>query len=189
MSLDLPVLHHKALQATGRIVARIRPEQLHEATPCLGWDARELLNHIVAGNWWVKPLVSGQTIADVGSRLDGDLLGHGPLMAYEASAAEADNAFCADGAMEVPCAVSYGPVPGAVYCGHRLLDVVVHGWDLAMATGQDATIDDELVAAVWTLVEPQAHELEASGAFGSPIDVAGDAEPQTRLLAAVGRIA
>ena len=36
--------------------------------------------------------------------------------------------------------MSYGPVPGSVYAGHRFIDVLIHGWDLAKATGQDATI-------------------------------------------------
>jgi hypothetical protein len=41
--------------------------------------------------------------------------------------------------MQAPCAVSYGPVPGEVYLGHRFIDVVVHGWDVAKGTGQDTT--------------------------------------------------
>jgi uncharacterized protein (TIGR03086 family) len=189
MSLDLPVVHHQALQATGRIVAGVRPDQWERPTPCPDWTAHQLLNHIVAGNWWVKPLVGGQTIAAVGDRLDGDVLGHSPLLAYEASAAEADTAFCGDGALEASCAVSYGPVPGSAYCCHRIVDVAIHGWDLAVATGQDTRIDEDLVAAMWEIVEPQREEMEASGAFGTPVDVPAGADLQTRLLAAMGRVA
>jgi uncharacterized protein (TIGR03086 family) len=187
MTVDLAAVHHRALQATGRLVAGVHEDQWHDPTPCDSWDVHELLNHIVSGNRWVRPLVTGETIASVGDRLDGDHLGQSPLMAYEASAAEADRAFCEAEAMDALCAVSYGPVPGAVYCGHRFVDVLVHGWDLAKATGQDTTLDPELVEAALEVVEPERELLAASGAFGSPWAEAEDADPQTRLLAFLGR--
>ena len=97
--------------------------------------------------------------------------------------------FRVPGAMDAPCAVSYGPVPGSVYCGHRFLDVLVHGWDVATSTGQDTALDPELVAACWEVLEPQLEMLQASGAFGTEVVVGDDADLQTRLLAALGRAA
>jgi len=95
--------------------------------------------------------------------------------------------FRAPGAMERPCAVSYGPVPGSVYCGHRFLDVLIHGWDVATSTGQDTTLDPDLVDALLEVIEPQLEMLVGTGAFGTPLDVGDDASPQTRLLAVLGR--
>jgi ketosteroid isomerase-like protein len=46
--------------------------------PCTDWDVRALVNHVVAEERWTIPLMSGQTIEDVGSTLDGDLLGDNP---------------------------------------------------------------------------------------------------------------
>ncbi len=112
------------------------------------WTVRELVNHIVTGNYWAEELGSGKTIEEVGDRLDGDVLGDDPLGVYDDSAARAAAVFRAPGAMEAACAVSYGPVPGSVYCGHRFLDVLVHGWDVAKSTGQDATLDPDLVGRV-----------------------------------------
>ena len=89
--------------------------------------------------------------------------------------------------MDRPCAVSYGPVPGSVYCGHRFLDVLVHGWDIAKSTGQDTTLDPTLVDALWSVLEPQLAGLQASGAFGTPVEVPDDASSQTKLLAVLGR--
>ena len=113
---DVARAHHDALGETRRIVAGIKDDQWHDATPCDEWDVTELLAHIVGGNRWVKPLVDGETIDQVGDRLDGDPLGADPLAAYDASASEADGAFSAEGALARPCAVSYGPVPASVYC-------------------------------------------------------------------------
>jgi uncharacterized protein (TIGR03086 family) len=184
---DMAHLHRQALDATARVVAGIQPNQLSAATPDPEWDVRALLNHVVAGNLWAAELGSGKTIEAVGDRLDGDVLGDDPAAAYDASAKLAADTFQAPGALEAPCAVSYGPVPGSVYAGHRLLDVLIHGWDLAVATGQDPTLDPELVRACLDVVEPQLSLLQASGAFGPALETTPDADEQTRLLAMLGR--
>jgi len=123
----------------------------------------------------------------VGDRLDGDVLGTDPLRTYDDSALVAAAVFRAPGAMEAPCAVSYGPVPGEVYCGHRFIDVLIHGWDVASSTGQDTTLDPELVEACVEVLEPQLDMLVGSGMFGTPLEVPEDASRQTRLLAMLGR--
>ena len=78
-------------------------------------------------------------------------------------------------------------MPGAVYCGHRLLDVLIHGWDVARATGQDATLAPELVEACFEVVTPQADMLRASGMFGDDLERRRTADRQTQLLAMLGR--
>jgi uncharacterized protein (TIGR03086 family) len=185
--MDLPAVHASALEATRATVAGVRPDQWDAATPCEGWSTRELVNHVVAGNFWVAPLVEGKTIVEVGDQYDGDVLGDDPLAAYDESARAAADAFRSPGAMTRPVAVSYGPVPGEVYAGHRFTDVLVHGWDLAKATGQDTTLDADLVQACWDVISPQAQLLAGSGAFAQPIEVDEGADLQTRLLAILGR--
>jgi uncharacterized protein (TIGR03086 family) len=187
MDVDRPEVHARALDETERLVAGIGEHQWDDVSIDDAWTVRELVNHIVSGNYWAEELASGKTIEDVGDRLDGDVLGANPLGAYHDSALRAAAVFRAPGAMEVPCAVSYGPVPGSVYCGHRFLDVLVHGWDVAKSTGQATTLDPALVDACWAVIEPELPMLQGSGAFGTPVDIAADADPQTRLLAALGR--
>ncbi|MDQ1375317.1 MAG: hypothetical protein QOJ09_2655 [Actinomycetota bacterium] len=185
--MELPILHEQALQATQRLVDGVKVDQLGDPTPDEEWDVRTLLNHVVAGNFWVGELVAGKTIEEVGDKLDGDVLGDDPASAYRASAEVAGPAFKQAGAMERPVAVSYGPVPGEVYAGHRFIDVLVHGWDLAKATGQDSTLDPELVVACLAVIEPQKDMLAGSGAFGTTVEIPDDADPQTKLLAVLGR--
>ena len=185
--MELPEAHARALDETRRFVVGAGTDRWDDPTPCAGWDLRALVNHVVAGNFWVAPLVEGETIAEVGDRYDGDLLGDDPVAAYDRSAAEAKAAGLAPGAMNAPCAVSYGPVPGEVYLGHRLIDVVIHGWDIARATGQDATLDPELVEWCVAVIEPQLAMLQASGMFGHGVDVGEGASEEDRLLATLGR--
>src|ERR1041384_1042797 len=75
------------------------------------------------------------------------------------------------GALEAPCAVSYGPVPGSVYAGHRFLDVFIHGWDLATATGQSTALDTRLMEACRQIIEPQLELFRRAGALASALPV------------------
>ena len=184
---NIAQLHRRALEETRSVVAGIDRAEWSDATPCHGWDVQALLNHLVSGNLWAAELGSGRTIEEVGDRLDGDVLGDIALAAYDTSAESAAATFEVPGALDAPCAVSYGPVPGSVYVGHRFIDVLIHGWDLATATGQDATLDPELVDAAYSLLEDQADMVRASGMFGEEILVPAGAGPQTQLLAFIGR--
>jgi uncharacterized protein (TIGR03086 family) len=180
-------LHAQALEATGRVVAGIPPGGWHAGTPCAGWDVRALVNHVVSGNWWAAELAGGATIEDVGDRLDGDLLGSDPAGSYAASANAAAAAFRVPGVLSAPCAVSYGSVPGSVYAGHRLIDVFVHGWDLAAATGQDTTLDPDLMEACRQVIAPQLELFRRAGALAEELEVPPAATAQTRFLAQLGR--
>jgi len=185
--VDLPEVHGAALDGARRSIAGVGDDQWQAASDCDGWTVRELVNHVVTGNYWAAELSSGLSIGAVGDRLDGDVLGTDPLRAYDDSALVAAAAFRAPGAMEAPCAVSYGPVPGEIYCGHRFLDVLIHGWDIATSTGQDTSLDPGLVEACFEVLEPQIDMLVGSGMFGTALDVPEGADRQTQLLAVLGR--
>ncbi len=83
--------------------------------------------------------------------------------------------------------MSYGPVPGSVHAGHRFLDVLVHGWDLAVATGQDYALDPDLMEACTQIIEPQLDAFRGAGALAPEVAVPADASAQTRFLAMLGR--
>jgi uncharacterized protein (TIGR03086 family) len=181
-------LHREALASTRRYVAGVEPDQWTHPTPCADWNVRALVNHVVVGNLWAAELARGHTIDDVGTRLDGDQLGPDPLHAYDHSAQAAAVAFEQPGALEAPCAVSYGPIPGSVYAGHRFIDVLVHGYDIAVATGQNPRLGPHLAEACWGIVEPQLASFRASGMFGPDPDGPVPTDPQRRLIAALGRL-
>jgi uncharacterized protein (TIGR03086 family) len=143
--MGIAELHSRALDATRRVIAGVHQDQWAAPTPREGWDVRALVNHVVSGNLWAAELAAGKTISEVGDHLDGHVLGADPLGAYDTSAKAAAAAFAIPGALKAPCAVSYGPVPGAVYAGHRFIDVLIHGWDVATATRQDTNLRAVLV--------------------------------------------
>jgi uncharacterized protein (TIGR03086 family) len=150
-------------------------------------DVRALVNHITSGLFWAAELASGTTMAEIGSAYDGDVLGQDPLAAYDRAVTAAVSAFGAPGALDRTCTLPYGDVPGGVFCSHKILDVFIHGWDIARATGQDSTMDADLVETVYAMFKPHEAMLQASGVFGAPVEVPPESDTQTGLLAMLGR--
>lgn len=68
-------------------------------------------------------------------------------------------------------------------------ELVVHGWDIAVATGQAFRGDDALVAAALEFVESVAKQSPEGtpGLFGPPVPVPDTATSLERLLGLTGR--
>jgi uncharacterized protein (TIGR03086 family) len=142
---------------------------------------------VVSEARWTSPLLAGQTIEQVGDRLDGDLLGDDPRAAWAAARDEAVGASREPVLDGVLVHLSFGDTPAEEYLLQLTADYLVHAWDLAVAINADDRLDDELVAAVagWFLARAAAYR--SAGAIAAPAAVAEDADPQCRLLAAFGR--
>lgn len=183
--MDTIGLHRRAVENFAQKVQQISVDQWGQPTPCSEWDVRALVNHLVYEERWTKPLVDGKTIEEVGSSLDGDLLGDDPLAAVAASSAEATDAVDARVPEGGTVQLSFGETPIDEYVMQITADHLVHGWDLAAATGQNRLMDPELVAAVSEWFAPQAELWRSAGAIGPRFDAGGD--PQSDLLADYGR--
>jgi uncharacterized protein (TIGR03086 family) len=165
----------------------VRGNQWQAATPCSEWDVKQIASHIIGENLWAGELYQGKTIQEVGNRLDGDLAGDDPAAAYRASVNVASSVVSAPGAMQATCDLSFGDFSGADYAEQLFMDTVIHGWDIAKATGQDTRLDPELVAACIPIAQQLTSQFRSSRAFGEDSPVGPDADAQTRLLALVGR--
>lgn len=179
--------YEKAVGEFGARVRQVRPDQWHHATPCAQWDVRELVNHLVVEQLWAPLLLDGATVDDVGDRFDGDQLGDDPVTTWTSAAAAAQQAFAAPGALRRSVELSYGRRPAEGYCQEMTMDLTVHAWDLARAIGADEQLDAELVSDVLVFIESQVDQLAGTGLFDPPVEVGGDADVQTRLLALLGR--
>jgi uncharacterized protein (TIGR03086 family) len=180
-------LFRSAVAEFGERVHAIRDSQLQAPTPCSDWDVRALVNHLVNEMRWAPPLLGGRTIAEVGDRFDGDLLGDDPKRAWDAAAREAVAAVDAEGGMERTVHLSFGDVPGSEYTRQLFADLLIHGWDLARAIGADERLDPGLVDACAAWFAQVEDGYRAAGAIGARPEVPAGADPQTQLLAAFGR--
>ena len=156
-------------------------------TPCTDWDVRALVNHVVGEDRWTKPLVDGRTIAEVGDAFDGDLLGEDPKPLAMAAADEALTAV----AERLPAGgkvhLSYGEEDIAEYISQLVADHLIHGWDLAAATGQSRDLDPDLVAEVAGWFRNREDIYRSSGAIAARPEVGANGNPQADLLIAFGR--
>lgn len=187
MTTTVPELYRRAQNAFGDRVHGVRADQWSAGTPCAEWDVRTLVNHLVGEIRWAVPLFAGMTIAEVGSRFDGDLLGEDPVAAWDAAAPAAIAAVQEPAAMDRIVHLSFGDFPGSEYTSQLVADLLVHGWDLAKATGQDERLDPELVAACAQWFADKADGYREFGAVGPRVTVGPDADPQAVLLAEFGR--
>jgi len=167
-------------------VANVDDGEWYSATPCADWDVRTLVNHVAGEQLWAPHLVAGETIEQVGDRYDGDVLGSDPKATVRAASQQSANAF-AGADLDALVHLSFGDVPCREYLVQMLTDAEVHGWDLASATGQDATVDPEIADFLLPQVVEQEALIRGSGMFGEPVDVGDDADSGTRLLALLGR--
>lgn len=153
-------------------------------TPDRGWTVRDLVRHVVLEQQWVPPLLSGlsplqarRALAPLGADLAAE------WRIYSAAATAAWQRTPVD----APVILAADTVTAFDYLREQVSEVTIHAWDLAKATRADATLDQSLIEAVWTVFEPQRDTLEASGLFASPVPIDDDAPLQSRLLALTGR--
>lgn len=77
-------------------------------------------------------------------------------------------------------------LPGEVAGLVALDELVLHGWDIARATGRDFVVDDATATACLSFVE-QSDPAGTPGLFGPAVPVADDAPLMDRLVARAGR--
>ena len=184
--MDVRELHARSVDEWLDKVRAVPADRWSAPTPCSDWDVRALVNHIVGEDRWTTPMVEGQTIEQVGSRFDGDLLGADPVQEAEAAGKEAVAAFTAPDAMERTVHLSFGDHPAELYAWQLTADHLVHGWDLAAAAGIDRSFSPELVGPVAEWFAAQEEGYRSGGAIGARPDVAADS-PLDRLLVGFGR--
>ena len=185
--MDIPVMFGRAVAEFDARVRQIGGHQWQAATPDEDWTVRDLVNHLAGEDLWAPPLLAGSTIAEVGDRFEGDVLGAEPKAAWAAASAAAVRAAGEDGAMDRIVHLSFGDFPGSEYTLQLFADHLIHAWDLARAIGADEHLDDELVASCATWFEAVEEAYRSAGAIAGRPPVPGHADAQTLLLARFGR--
>jgi uncharacterized protein (TIGR03086 family) len=185
--VELLDAHQRAMALFDRAVHQIHDDQWDGPTPCTEWSARAVVNHLVCEQFWVPHLMRGETIAQVGDRYQGDVLGAEPVATWEQAASHARAALKAPGVLERTVHLSYGDDSAVNYLWQLTGDLAVHAWDLATAIGTDPEIDDELATDLYAWSEPFMDQWRGLGLFAAPVAVPPDAGPTDRLVALYGR--
>src|SRR5919199_6492345 len=171
------------LAATEQLVAAVGDEQWALPTPCTEWNVRDLVNHLVRGNGLFAAILRGEPPPAAT-----DVLGDRPLAAYRDSASALLDAFRQPGALERVVTVPFGTVPGRVALHLRSTELLVHGWDLARATGQAVHFPEEMAEQELAFTRASLSQIPPGRTpFGPPQPVAEDAPAVDRLAALLGR--
>lgn len=151
-------------------------DQLDATTPCDGWNVRTLMNHMLGTQRYFIASARGEDAvlpaADPPKVLSGD-----PVADFERGRAEMLAAFAAPQVQE-----KTGPALGIAFS-----DQLLHGWDLARATHQDATMPDGLADIAYETIHGRFTEEQRKGVFKPEVHVDAGASAQQKLLAYVGR--
>jgi uncharacterized protein (TIGR03086 family) len=189
--MELLTAFEGAVTSTAEIVKATPADRMGTPTPCTEWDVRALLNHVIGTLWLAEALFADQAPRypmAPGSLPPGDLAGDDPAAAYAEAAAAAVAAASTGDALTRVHVTPLGEMPGPGLAGFTTLDILVHGWDLARATGQPADLDGRLAAHVLGFAE-QALATPENRALriGPAVPVAADAPLTDRLVAFLGR--
>ena len=178
----------RAARTTADLVAGVTDDQLAAPTPCPDYTVADLLDHIGGLSMAFTTAARKDLVEPVGPSADGSLLEPGWRERIVAALEELGDAWTAPDAWEGRTMA--GPVE--LEAGEAALvaldEVVVHGWDLARATGQPYRPDPEAVAACLSFVTAcEAPADDDGGLFGPPVAVPDDAPALDRLIGATGR--
>jgi uncharacterized protein (TIGR03086 family) len=152
-------------------------------SPCEGWTARDVVGHLTE---WVPAFLDSAG----GPELSGGPSVHddpaGAWAALDAGIqALLDDPVASAAEIHHPRAGTHrlDDAVGMFFLG----DVLLHTWDLARATGLDDTLDADVVHDMLTGMEPLDEVIRVGGQYGPRVEVAADADEQTRLIAFTGR--
>jgi uncharacterized protein (TIGR03086 family) len=161
------------------VIGNISAEQLDRPTPCADFTVRGVLEHMIGGATQFAAAFQGVPPTDPPT---GDLLSVlGPALSHLAAA------MSMPGALDRTLATPFGDMTGDVFARYVVLDGLVHGWDLATATGQPYQPPTQLVAAADDFAHTIVDRVRDGRAFGAAVEPSADATPIERLAAFTGR--
>lgn len=174
MELDLLDLYARSSDWTATKI-RGAQKELDGPTNCEGWDVRTLVNHILQTQRYFAGSARGENVQLTPE--PPDLLSDDPGSDFDQARADTLRTFGEPGVIE-----KTGPALGIAFS-----DALLHGWDVAVSTGQDATMPEGLPEAAYAMIHGRFTDEQRKGVFKPEVSVAADASPQEKLLAYTGR--
>jgi uncharacterized protein (TIGR03086 family) len=165
----------------------VGPDDWRRPTPCSEWDVRALVNHVVGANVRYELLLHGAPTEQVEAARNLDHLGDDALKSFVATADRVVACFHEDGALERVAHHVTGDRTGRELLSMRILDVAIHGWDVARSIGADESLADDLLA--FLLEYTAGLDLGPGQRAFAPVDadVPPSPSPQDQLLHRLGR--
>lgn len=183
--MEILSLVDAGLAADGQVVSALGADHWHRPTPCDLIDVGAVVEHLVGAL---------EQMADVAARRPFDPTAVPTLTpasagdALQTAGARMVEGFGAPGALDAAYAMLFGATPGRDLVRFMVLEIVVHGWDIAGATDQSLPLADDAAEAALVVAHGFAPEtLRAPGMLGAPVASDPGGPPLDRLAAFCGR--
>ena len=182
-----PALMAAAAAEAARVVAGVPGHPMDAPTPCDDWDLRTLVNHVILwtaysaerrahGESVAEDLMTKDFTADPGFAQD-----------YAAQIDRAVTAWSDPAAWERELGVMGSGTPAADVAAMLIAEMVLHGWDIARATGQEYACGEAVAASVLATVEAQGELFRQYQGFAAVVPVEENATVLDRALSLSGR--
>src|ERR1700742_499365 len=187
MTMDLHKEMAAAAAEDARVVAGASAGPLDRPTPCTDWDLRTLLNHTILWTAYsAERRARDEKLPD--ELMSTDFTAQpGYDQAYAAQLDRAVAAWSDPAAWNRELNVMGNPTPSDGVGALLLAEMVLHGWDVARATGQDFHCDGPVLAAAAQAVADNAELFRKYQGFAAPVELPAGASDFDRLLATSGR--
>ncbi len=184
--MDFKEMYDKASEWTAGVFGGVQTDQYDAPTPCPEWNVKEMMNHIIGGGHMFAAAAQGADMSNPGDP-PGDMVGDDPEGSYRRSAAAVRASMEYPGVMEQMVKLPAAELPGQAMYGIAISEALVHGWDLAKATGQDTAFPDDLAKAVYDYTAPGVDFGRQGGFYGEEVEVGDDAPWHQKLVGLLGR--
>lgn len=170
--------------AVGDLIAAAGAEDWPRPTPCPKWNVGDLVSHMVGGIESFGWALADQPFSDERKLAPAD----DPAALYRTASQDVLRRLNDPGAFERMHEPPWGPTSGLQLVGFALIETIVHGWDLAVATGRPLAISERAIIAALAVSEESVDaSMRTPEFFGPPIEVDRRASPLDRLVALLGR--
>ncbi|MGW1494422.1 TIGR03086 family metal-binding protein [Streptomyces sp. NPDC002402] len=178
-----------AAHAVAQLIDGIGDERLGDPTPCPKYAVRELLGHLVG----LATAFRDAARKDLGPTTDTDPGSVLPVLHDDWRTVlpqrldELAEAWQQPGAWDGATQAGGVTFPAAVAGRVAINELVVHGWDLARATGQEYLPSDASLQVSYELMKPTGDDASRDGMFGPVVAVPEDAPLLDQVIGFSGR--
>jgi uncharacterized protein (TIGR03086 family) len=168
-----------------KVVDGIEPQDLNKATPCAKFDVHDVLNHMIVLGGAFAYSFRGEEPPDI---VAPETSGRVPAAEFRQAMDDLLEAVNSPGAMERTVTSPVGEMPGETFARLVAFDGLVHGWDLASATGSQYHLPSEVISAVDEFARSAlTPEMRDGDTFKQATTPPADAGPIERVVAFSGR--
>ena len=165
-----------------RLVDNVPAAAWSEPSPCEGWTAADVLEHLIDTERTFL-LTSGGDLPELAPKV-----ADGPALAWRTHAEAAARTLIDPRVGEKAYDTPFGPsTVGDVFIDFYGFDLIVHRWDIARAAGMDARLTDAELDIISAAADGWGERLYGDGICAQPVEVPADAPREVQVLARFGR--